>query len=80
MTQRTFYKTVVQVTVLSEGELPSMDLDGIHEAITTGDCSGHVVYVSSEKLDGKQAVEALEEQASDSCFFFLTPEGEDINE
>lgn len=80
MTKRKFYKTVVQVTVLSEGPLENCGLEEIDYAITNGDCSGHVEEVSSTELNGKQAADALAQQASDPGFFNLTEKGEDSDE
>lgn len=77
MTTRKFHKTTIMVVVLSEYPLPEMDLEGIHYAITSGDCSGHVSRISEEEMDGKQAADALAQQASDAFFFNLTNEGED---
>jgi hypothetical protein len=79
MTERKFHRTVVQVEVLSEAPIGPVELDALHHMITEGDCSGHVKTVLEQELDGKQAVEALLNQASDPSFFNLTAEGEDRN-
>jgi len=76
MTNRKFYKTIIQVEVLSEQPFEYNTLDDIARAIND-DCSGQTTTLSSEELDGKQAAEALMEQASDPAFFRLTEEGED---
>jgi len=47
--------------------------------ITEGDCSGRVKTVLQEELDGKQAAEALLNQASAPSFFNLTENGDDEN-
>lgn len=79
MTERKFHRTVVQVEVLSEAPIGPVELDTLHHMITEGDCSGHVKTVLAEELDGKQAVEALLNQASDPSFFNLTAGGEDLD-
>ncbi len=79
MTNRKFYKTVVQVVVLSEEPLPEeTDIDDLHYRITEGCCSGIVSRVSHEELNGKQAADALAEQFSDPSFFQLTEDGCDL--
>ena len=77
MTQRKFYRTVVQAEVLSESPIGEVELDTLHYMITEGDCSGHVKTLLQEELDGKQAAEALLNQASDPSFFSLTENGDD---
>lgn len=79
MTNRKFYKTIIQVEVLSEEPFEYNTLDDVARAIND-DCSGQTTTVSTTTLDGKQAAEALQEQASDPAFFQLTEEGEDANE
>ena len=79
MTDRTFHRTVIQVEVLSESPFGPVDLETLHHMITEGDCSGKLTTVLEEKLDGKQAAEALLSQASDPSFFNLTEGGDDID-
>ncbi len=80
MTERKFYRTVVQTEVLSESPIGEIGLDTLHYMITEGDCSGHVKTVLQEELDGKQAAEALLNQASDPSFFSLTENGDDLTD
>jgi len=47
--------------------------------ITEGDCSGKLTTVLQEELNGKQAAEALLNQASDPSFFNLTEDGHDLD-
>ena len=75
MTDRKFYKTIVQVEILSQEPIEITDLDTIHYNITEGDWSLNVV--SSKELNGKEAAGALLNQASDPSFFQLTKNGED---
>jgi hypothetical protein len=79
MTNRTFHRTIIQVEVLSESPLGPVDLDTLHHMITEGDCSGKLTTVLQEELNGKQAAEALLNQASDPSFFNLTEDGHDLD-
>lgn len=80
-TARKFYKTEITVTVLSEGPLnPNIELDGIHYAITNGDCSGEVEFGASEEITPKQMAKCLEDQGSDPEFFQLSPEGKELED
>jgi hypothetical protein len=79
-TQRKFYKTVIQVTILSEEPFSSDELENLETVnyeITEGGCSGVVKEISHEELTGKQAAEALQAQGSDPELFQLTEDGED---
>lgn len=80
MTKRKFYKTVFEVTVLSEEPIGEPDLGDIDHMITEGDCSGAVRLVTQEELTGLQAAWALQGQASDPGFFNLTDKGEDADD
>lgn len=77
---RKFFRTVLEVEVLSEDpyDPTSKELEDVATDITTGDCSGDVqVKVANEVLDGPAAAEALRKQGSDPGFFQLTDEGDD---
>lgn len=79
MTKRKFWKTIIQVEVLSEGpDLPPTDLNELAHLITEGECSGKVTTESVTKLNGKEAAKALQAQGSDPEFFQLTEDGGDI--
>ena len=80
MTDRKFYRTVVQAEVLSESPISQVDLAALHYMITEGDCSGQVKTMLQEELDGKHAAEALLNQASDPSFFNLTENGDDVTD
>lgn len=80
MTKRTFYKTVIQVTVLSEEPFESEDLSEINYAITEGGCSGDVNTILTEKLDGKQIAKELQSQGSDPEFFRVDEDGNDTED
>lgn len=62
----------------SEEPLNTVNLDAIAYDCTHGDCSGKVTLKSSDAIDGKEAAEALEAQASSPSSFRLTEEGEDV--
>jgi predicted metal-binding protein len=78
MTKRKFYKTVYQVTVLSEEPVNFESLTDIAAAITDGDCSGEYTTTSSETINGKQAADALKAQRSDPGFFMLDDDGNNL--
>jgi hypothetical protein len=74
---RKFYKTIIQVEVLSEDEPISGDtsLTALDEAITDGPCSGVTKTIRTQELNGQQAAKALIEHGSDPMFFGLNPDG-----
>jgi hypothetical protein len=80
MSKRKFYKTVIQVEVLSEtkGITDGMDLYEIANEINEGGSSGSVKEIEQIEVDGKQMVDLLNDQGSEPEFFQLTPEGEEI--
>jgi hypothetical protein len=79
MTTRTFYRTVFQVEVLSEGPYPQdAELDDIQADIMYGPCSGEIHCLGVEELNGKQAAEALLGQHSCPSFFRIDDEGNDL--
>jgi hypothetical protein len=78
MTDRLFYKKVLAIEVLSEEPIPEgMEVDSIIEQAITGDYSMRVLPSTDTVLNGKEAADALLEQASDPGFFGLTHEGND---
>lgn len=78
--QRKFYRTIIQVEVLSEEPYEITDLEDIAYDVDQGDCSGITKIVSTETVGGPEITKLLEAQGSDPEFFQLTPEGEDIEE
>ncbi len=74
---RKFFRTVIKVTVLSEGvpTATGLDLGAISYAITDGDCSGDIEQVEVVELTPKEAAEALIAQHSDPSFFGLDDDG-----
>lgn len=79
---RKFYKTILQIEVLSEDEPidDELSLKEIDYAITEGDCSGIVKIVETVELTPEQAAKALEAQGSDPEFFGLTEDGKPLND
>jgi hypothetical protein len=66
-----YYKTIIQVEVLSEDPYEYLGLKELQYDITDGGCSGKTTVISSETLTGKQMARALKEQGSDPEFFNL---------
>ena len=80
--KREFYRTVIQVEILSEEPLNrEMDLYEIANEITDGHSSGRVkTTVDNQVRSGKQMAKLLLEQGSDPEFFRLNEDGTDIEE
>ena len=70
-----FYRTVIQVEVLSHDPLPECGLEHIAYLIDEGDCSGTVQTISEEEVDGPTMVRLLQEQGSEPMFLGLTEDG-----
>jgi hypothetical protein len=79
--KRKFYRSVIQVEVLSEEPVYFDNLTDVHHAITNGACSGSVNdLIQNEVVDGPRMAALLMEQASDPGFFRLTEDGEEADE
>jgi hypothetical protein len=78
MARRKFCKTVIQVTVLSEGPFEYESLNDIYYAITEGDCSGEVKTVKANYISGRQMAKELIAQGSSPEFLQLTNSGRTI--
>jgi hypothetical protein len=79
--ERKFYKLVVTVTVLSEEPIgEEVDLESIAYGISQGDWSGQTDYGTPEEVDGPTMARLLQEQGSDTEFFLLSEEGEDLDD
>lgn len=70
-----YYRTVIQVEVLSEGPYEYTSLENLSYDVMDGDCSGDVKVVSSEKVGKKKMADLLLAQGSDPSF--LIPDYED---
>jgi hypothetical protein len=75
--KRKFWRTVIQIEVLSEEPYDKEDLIDISHDCTDGDCSGQVSIIESQTLTGAQAAKALMKQGSSPSFFCLTEDGKD---
>lgn len=74
-----YYQTMVSVEVLSEAPLhPNITLHEIHDAITTGDCSGQVTHLETE-VDGPTMAMLLIKQGSEPEFFGLEKQGQPLS-
>jgi len=81
MTKRKFYRTVVQIEILSEEPYEGSDLASIMYDITEGHCSGEVENIArNEEKNGKEMADLLIAQRSDPEFFQLDEEGNDTEE
>ena len=78
MTTRKFYKTVITIEVLSEDVYAFDSLEQTAYDIQDGGCSGKIEVVKSEELNGENVVKALNNQGSDSEFFMLDEDGNDL--
>lgn len=76
---RKFYKTVVTVTIISEGSPinEDWDLEDIRREIDCGDMVGEVAIHSTKKLGRKDTVKALYDMGSDPDFFGMDDKGRD---
>ena len=78
MTTRKFYRTVIEVEILSEEPLNDVkNLDAVYYDITWGDCSGAINVTATETVNGAQIAKLLNAQGSD--FFQVDEHGNDIS-
>lgn len=75
-----YFKTVVQVEILSEDAPFSGGISDIAEAITTGDMSGRQLDSIVTQLTPDQARAALTAQGSDPSFFMGLAEEDEAND
>jgi hypothetical protein len=81
MTKRKFYRTVIQIEILSEEPYECDALEDVTYDITEGHCSGELKdVVRNEEKTGKEMAALLVAQRSDPEFFQLTEDGEDLEE
>jgi hypothetical protein len=76
---RTLHHTVITVDVLSDHPFEFDDLEDLHHAITSGDCSGRWVVMHTEQVDGGRMAQLLIGQGSDPDFFGPFEDGEDAD-
>lgn len=78
---RTFYKTVIKIEILSETPYHQTDLAQIASDIDEGDQVGEVTAeINNEELDGKQAADSLIRLGSEPAFFMLDKQGNDVHD
>jgi hypothetical protein len=79
MTKRKFYRRIVTLEFITEGEHPGAWTieDAIWDA-TNGNGSMQELFDQTETVNGRFAAEILISQGSSPDFFRLTPDGEDV--
>ncbi len=75
MSQRVFYKTIIEVTVLSEEPLQPMSLGELSYETMEGELSAQMETKEEIPITSLEAAIALKEQGSDPEFFQLDDEG-----
>jgi hypothetical protein len=81
LSKRKFYRTLVQIEILSEEPYSSTDLEKINYDISEGNNVGEVsITTDSEILDVKTCVERLFAIGSDPEFFSLNKHGHDTED
>ena len=81
LSKRKFYRTLVQIEILSEEPYSSTDLTKISEDIYEGSQVGNVqLILDSEEIDSKTCVERLFAVGSDPEFFSLNKHGHDTED
>lgn len=77
------YRNIIRFEILSDRPLgDGITLSEIENETTDGEWSGRFLdnEVSNQPLEGMQAVEAIKAQGSDTEFFNMDKEGNDIDE
>jgi hypothetical protein len=73
------YRTVIQMTVLSEEPIGDVEMQEILNQTDSGDWIGHnVTQVQDEILTGTKAVVAIEDTGSDTEFFRMDKSGNEL--
>lgn len=79
--ERKFHRRIIIVDVISEEPLPDeMPLDNLRFEIEEGYSSGQIYFGRSLEVDAVTAAKILRKHASDSSFFRLTDDGEDVDD
>ncbi len=74
----TYYRTVIEVEVLTEGRLLNSDLEFIAYEITYGDASGAIKTTAEEAIGPGTMARLLRLQGSDPALFGLNDDGNEI--
>ena len=82
MKPKKIYRTVIQLTVLSEEPLPEgMGIDEIDANCEDGDFCGKAEWLKvNEPITGKRAAKAVQDTGSDTEFFNMDLLGNEIEE
>ena len=78
--ERKFYRTVVEVEILSEDTYDFEDLDILAYDVEDGDCSGQCAITAVERVSPQQMAELLTKQGSDPEFFGLDANGNEVDD
>lgn len=80
--KKTIYRTVIQLTVLSEEPLPQgMSINQIDANCEDGDFCGKADYIkTNEPLVGREAALAIEDTGSETEFFQMDINGNVIDD
>lgn len=79
--KRKFYRTVIQIEVLSEEPYSSTDLEKINDDITNGHQVGDITIITdSEEMDAKTCADKLSKVGSEPDFFCLDVHGHDTED
>jgi len=77
--ERKFFKTRIEVVVISRDPIEGVTLLDIDHMIDEGDAAGNWGHVDSKELTPQEAVEALKEIGSEPDFFNMDEYGNDID-
>jgi len=81
MSKRKFYRTVIELEVLSEEPIVDMAIGDINYEMENGHLSGlYKTKIQDKEVNGKEMAKMLQEQGSDPEFFLLDEDGNDIEE
>lgn len=76
--QRKFYRSVIQIEILSETPFLWNSLEDVKISIERGECSGEIrQIIENQKINAQETAKLLIQQGSDPEFFCLTENGED---
>jgi hypothetical protein len=77
--EKVLYKTTYTIEVLTE-ENVNYDLSELSDVITDGEASGHELRTKTVKVVGKEAVKECEKHGTDTEFFNMDKEGNEIED
>lgn len=81
MKKKKLYRTIIQVEVLSDTPIGDADMDTIMSQTDSGDWSGkNTTIIQDEVLIGKKAASAVIAQGSDTEFFQMDKNGNEMED